>query len=210
MAKSSKVKRIFKAIHNALTELHRAIFNLVLTFFEEVNKQIHSRLLLWYMERETEQHVRMMIKVFKFVVLPASVFYVLSNFFFFRENALDSMLLGILTFIYSNFLPDLPSIFRRKKGDGPTEDLPWYKKYALLLFAPLFIWALLSGAQLRWRTSETFHNVKSLTVYAGFLLLLGFAFTNLPFTVADLTELVSIPLYGLVGYLAHLKVDRIL
>lgn len=152
----------------------------------------------------------MLIKVFKFVVLPASLFYVFSDFFFFGENALDSMLWGILAFVYSNFLPDLPSIYRRKKYNGTTQDLPWYKKYALLLFAPVFIWVLISGTRLRWETAETFHNFKSLTIYAGFLLLLGFAFIYPPFTIADLTELVSIPLYGLIGYLTHLKVDRIL
>ena len=205
------VMRIFRAIKNALNELRRAFFNLMLTFFEEVNMRIHSRIRLWYMEKETGEHVKMLIKVFKFVVLPASLFYIFSDFFFFRENALDSMLWGILTFIYSNFLPDLASIYRRRKSDGTTEDLPWYKKYALLLFAPLFIWALISGTRLRWKTSETFHNFKSLTIYGGFLLLLGCIFIYpLPFTIADLTKLVSIPLYGLTGYLTHLKVDKVL
>ena len=204
------MNRIFEVIQNMLTGLRKALFNLVLTFFEELNKQIRSRMHPYYMEQETKEHVKTLIKVFKYVVLPASLFYVILSFLFLRENALDSMLLGIVTFIYSNFLPDLPSICRRSKTSGTTKDLPCYKKYALLLFAPLFIWALLSGTQLRWKTTETFHNIKSLTVYSSFLLLLGLLFICPPITIADLTELASTPLYGLIGYLTHLKVDRIL
>ena len=193
-----------------LTGLHEAFFNFVLTFFEGVNRKVHSRLHLWLMEKETSEHVDMMIKVFKFVVLPASLFYVCSNYYLFGENALDSMSWGILIFVYSSFLPDLPSIYRGRKNIWIKEDLPWYKKYALLLLAPLFIWALFSGTRLRWRTTETFHNLKSLSIYGAFLLLLGFAFLDLPISLADVTEIVSLPIYGLIGYLTHLKVDKIL
>jgi hypothetical protein len=210
MAKSSKLKRPFGAIQNALAGLRQILFNLVLSLFEEINKQIHSRLSPRYMEKETEEHVRMLVKMFKFIVVPASLIYVFSDFFFFRENTLDSMLWGILVFVYSSFLPDLPSIYRKGKNNGTAEDLPWYKKYALLLFAPLFIWLLISGTRLKWSTTETFHNFRSVAVYCGFLLLFGSLFTQFPFTIVDMTELVSIPLYGLVGYLSHLKADRVL
>lgn len=209
MAKSSKLTRIFEAIQNASTGLRRALFNLVLTFFEEVNKKILSRLQLFCMEQETKDHIGALVKVFKFVVLPASLVYVVLEFLF-GEIALDSMLFGLLVFFYSNFLPDLPSICRKKKCECRTEDLPWYKKYSLLLFAPLFVWALFSGMQCRWRTFETFHNFRSLAVYSGFLLLIGVAFMYPPFSIADLTELASAPLYGIAGYLTHLKVDKIL
>ena len=208
--RSSKVNRTFEAIKNLLTALHNALFNLTLTFFEELNKQIRSRMHPYFMEQETKEHVKALIKVFKYVILPASLFYVISNFLLLQENTLDSMILGIALFIYSSFLPDLPSIYRRTRNTGTTEDLPCYKKYALLLFAPLFIWAIFSGTQLRWKTTETFHNLKSLTVYSSFLLLLGLLFVYPPITVADLTELASTPLYGLIGYLTHLKVDKIL
>jgi len=92
------------------------------------------------------------------------------------------------------------------------------------LLAPLFIGAFLCGIRLRWHTSETFHNFKSLTIYAAFLLLLGFfAFgniteilsifaygdmTKLPISIGEVTEILSLPLYGVIGYLTHLKVDH--
>jgi len=122
------------------------------------------------------------------------------------------MSLGILIFVYSNFLPDLPSIYRRRKiyrdVGVTTGDLPWYKKYALLLLAPLFIGAFLCGIRLRWKTAETFHNFKSLIIYGAFLFILSvFVFGDYPISIGDITEILSLPFYGLIGYLTHLKVD---
>lgn len=186
------------------------MFGFVLAFFESVNRKIRSRISFWHMEEETIEHVNMLAKVFKYVILPASIFYVCADFYFFGENSLDSMFWGILIFFYGNFLPDLPSIYRRKEKVAINRDLPWYKKYALLLLAPLFIWLLFSGIRLTWKTTETFHNLKSLATFGVFLLLLGFfAFGQFPIGIGGLTEIFSLPFYGLIGYLSHLKVDKI-
>ncbi|NWF87551.1 hypothetical protein HXY32_07085 [Candidatus Bathyarchaeota archaeon] len=162
------------------------------------------------MKEETLEHVRFSIKVFKWIVLPVSL-HIFVNLYFFKENALNSALWGMLLFFYSNFLPDLPSVYRKKKKtNGVAKDLPWYKKYALLLFAPLLIWILFSGIQLTWRTTETFHNFKSLTAYGVFLSLLGFlVFVNFPIEVGSMIKVFAIPFYGIIGYLTHLKVDEI-
>jgi hypothetical protein len=187
------------------------LYGFVLRYFKSVNRKVRSKLAVWSMKSETLQHVDLMIKVFKWVVLPASLLYFCADLYFFQENVLDSMFLGILIFFYSNFLPDLPSIFRRKiyhNTRDTTGDLPWYKKYALLLFAPLFIGAFFLGTRLRWKTTETFHNFKSLAIYLIFLFTLSFfAFVDLPISIGDITEIFSVPLYGLIGYLTHLKVD---
>jgi hypothetical protein len=163
------------------------------------------------MKEETLEHVHSATRIFKWIVLPASLIYIFTDFYFFKENALDSALWGMLLFFYSNFLPDLPSIYRKKKKNTKmAEDLKWYKKYALFLFAPLLIWILFSGTRLTWKTTETFHNFKSLTIYGTFLLLLGFlGFVNFPISIGSMTEIFSIPLYGIIGYLTHLKVDKI-
>lgn len=206
----SRVKRFFEAIHNTLTSLYQVLCNFILHSFKSINRKIRSKLPVWRMEEETLEHVRFLIKVFKWIVLPASLLYLLADFYFLGENALGSMLWGILIFFYSNFLPDLPSIYRKKKDNGQTKDLPWYKKYALLLFAPLLIWILFSGIRLNWRTSATFHDFKSLTIYGAFLLALGFfAFVRFPIGIGDMSEILSLPLYGAIGYLTHLKVDKI-
>jgi len=195
----------------ASRSMYDGIFGFVLRYFKSVNRKARSKIADWFMKCETLEHVDSLIKVFQWVVLPASLFYICAEFCFFGENALDSMFLGILIFFYSNFLPDLPSIFRRKVyhdvRDTP-KDLPWYKKYTLLLFAPLFIGAFLCGKRLRWKTTETFHNFKSLMIYGAFLFILSFfAFGDLPISIGDITEIISVPSYGLIGYLTHLKVD---
>jgi hypothetical protein len=206
----SKVKRLFEAIHHALAGLYNALFGFVLHSFKSINRKVRSKLPVWRMKEETLEHVRSSVRVFKWIILPASVFYVIADFYFFREDALDSMLWGLLIFFYSSFLPDLPSIYRKKKNNVDVEDLPWYKKYALLLFAPLLIWILFSGIRIRWKTTETFHNFKSLAIYGSFLFALGlFGFVKFPIDVGGMTEILSIPLYGAIGYLTHLKVDKI-
>ncbi|MEM3703708.1 MAG: hypothetical protein QXX79_04755 [Candidatus Bathyarchaeia archaeon] len=162
------------------------------------------------MEEETLEHVNSSVKVFKWVILPSSFLYVFFVFCLFGENALDSMLWGLLVFFYSNFLPDLPSIYRRKGRNKKNEDLKWYKKYAILLFAPLLVWILFSGMRLNWRTAETYHNFKSLTVYGILLFLLGFlAFVRFPLEIGNIIKILFFPFYGVMGYLTHLKVDKI-
>ncbi|NWG10918.1 hypothetical protein HXY33_04090 [Candidatus Bathyarchaeota archaeon] len=209
--KESKLKRFFKAIHGVMAGLYNATYGFVLHSFKSINGKVRSKLPVWRMEEETLEHVHSAMRIFKWIVLPASLLYSFITFYFFRENALDSALWGMLLFFYSNFLPDLPSIYRKKKkNNGKSEDLSWYKKYAILLFAPLLIWLLFSGTQLAWRTTETFHNFKSLTIYSIFLLLLGvFAYASFPIEIVNLIKIASIPIYGIIGYLTHLKVDKI-
>jgi len=192
-----------------ITYLPRLLYGLVLLFFRSVNRKVKSKLPLWRMEIETSEHVHLAVKTFKWVILPASLLHICAHLVFFGENTLGFMFWAQLIFFYSSFVPDLPSVFRKKKN-GTTESLPWYKKYSLLLFAPLLIWALFSGLRLDWRTSENFHNFKSLAVYAAFLSVCGFfVFAGFPPTVGGITQTLSLPLYGSVGYLTHLKVDKI-
>ncbi|MEM3609051.1 MAG: hypothetical protein QXZ02_06515 [Candidatus Bathyarchaeia archaeon] len=206
----SRVRKFLNAIHDFLTVLYNALFGFVFNFFKSLNKKVRSKLPVWRMEEETLEHVHSTVKIFKWVILPASLLYVFVEFYFFGENVLDSMFWGLLVFFYSSFLPDLPSIYRKKTKDEKAEDLPWYKKYAILLLAPLLVWILFSGIQLSWRTTETYHNFKSLTIYGFFLYLASFfAFIRFPVEIGNLTKILLFPLYGLAGYLTHLKVDKI-
>ena len=195
--------------------MYDVLYGAVLRYFKRVNLKAGKKLSLWAMKLETFQHLYLLTRAFKWVVLPASLVYVCLDFYLFGQNALDSMFLGMLIFVYSSFLPDLPSIYRRRRKiynntGAMTENLSWYKKYALLLLAPLFIGAFLLGIRLKWKTTETFHNLKSLIVYGAFLLALGVCvFGIFPISIGDITEIVSLPIYGLAGYLTHLKVDLI-
>jgi hypothetical protein len=210
MMRISKVRKLFAAVHSVLTGLHNALFFFILNFFENINKRIRSKLPSWRMKEETSEHVRMAVEVFEVIVLPFSIIYLFGDLFFLKENAFDSMLWGIMIFFYSNFLPDLTCIFRREKSKRGSRDLPWYKKYSILLFAPLFVLLLFSNVHLGWKTTESFHNLKSLSIYGSFLLLLGVAiFGGFPISVGQVTEMLALPFYGAIGYLAHLKADNV-
>lgn len=205
----SNVKKAFVVVRDALDGLQNALYELVLHFFTAVNHIIRSRLPAVAMEIETMKHVHMTIKVFKWVIVPLSLVYVATNLYFFKHNAFDSMLWGLLVFFYSSFVPDLPSIFRAERLTGQLGDLHWWQKCAVLYGAPIFICALFSGFRLGWKTTETFHNFRSLVAYVAFLLVLGFlAFGDFAISLGDLTEILSVPLYGAIGYLTHLKVDE--
>ena len=182
--------------------MKNVFFNLVLSFFENVNGQIRSGMPLFRMEEETREHLHMLLTVLKYVIFPASICWALIGVLL-GENTIDSVFWGILIFVYTNFLPDLPSAFRKKEGEAVMADLSWYKKCALLLLAPIFIWLLFSDITVAWKTTETFHNFKSLFVFEGFLALVGVVFSG------GTIEPLSFCFYGAVGYLAHLKVDKI-
>lgn len=161
------------------------------------------------MHEETAEHVKHAVQVFMWLVVPLSLAYILGLQFLFSEIAWGSMLWGIAVFFYSNFLPDLPSIHRKSKPDN-TADLPGYKKYALLLFAPVLVWLLFSDICLSWKTVETFHNFTSLAVYGAFLFIVGFfGFAGLPLLLRDMLKALFFLSCGVLGFLTHLKVDEI-
>lgn len=142
--------------------------------------------------------------------MPSSVLYGFAMFIFLEINALDSILLANLMFFYSNFVPDLPAIFRRKVyrdiRDTFFEDLQVHKKYALLLLVPIFILILFCGRKIKWKTTETFHNFKSLAIYGIFLFILNFLILlAFPISIGSTIEVIWVPLFALLGYLTHLK-----
>jgi hypothetical protein len=208
--KRLKPHQLSNGLHDLSAGLHNTFHSFVFSFFKSINRRIRSKLPLWRMKEETSEHVQFAVKMFKKFILPMSIVYIIVDLLLFGRNAFDSALWGSMVFFYSSFLPDLPSVFRKKKRDRIERGLPWYKKYALLLFSPLFLLFLFSGQHLGWRTTETFHNFKSMAVYEVFLLLLGvFLFGNLPMSIGRITEIISLSLYGAAGYAAHMKVDKI-
>jgi len=161
------------------------------------------------MKEETSEHVHHSVEVFIWIILPLSLAYVLGYQLVLGENVLGPMLWGVGVYFYSNFLPDIPSIYRKENEQG-GDDLSWYKKYALFLFAPLLVWLLFSGIRLSWRTVETFHNFRSLAIYGVFLFAVGFlGFAGLPLSIGDLVEVFFFQFCGITGFLTHLKVDKI-
>jgi len=205
------VKRYSRSVSRSLYEKN---YGLVLGYFMRVNRKVNAKISLWFMKLETFEHVHFLIKVFKWIVLPSSILYGYATFMFFGLNVLDSILIANLMFFYSSFVPDLPAIFRRKiyhdVRDGLHKELPNYKSYALLLLAPAFIILIFCGKNLKWKTTETFHNFKSMAIYGIFLFILGFLFL-LAFTISigSIIKATWVLLFALLGYVTHLKVDMI-
>ncbi len=193
-----------------LRGLYEALYGFVLHSFKSINRKIRSRFPVWRMEEETSEHVKRSIKIFIWTILPLSLIYVCGCQILFEENVWGPMLWGAVVYFYSNFLPDLPSIYRKKKNNRESTDLSWYKKYALLLFAPLLVWLLFSGIRLSWRTLETYHNFRSLAIYGAFLFAAGlFGFAEFPFSIGDLIKIFFFQFCGIIGFLVHLKVDEV-
>lgn len=189
---------------------YEALYGFVLHTFKSINRRIKSKFPVWRMKEETSEHVHHAVKMFIWLILPLSLAYFFGCQFLFGENVWGSMLWGVAVYFYSNFLPDLPSIYRKKKVEPGNTDLSWYKKYALLLFAPLLVWLLFSDIRLSWRTAETYHNFASLTIYGAFLFAVGFlGFAGLPLSVRDLIKVFFFFFCGIAGFLTHLRVDEI-
>jgi hypothetical protein len=190
--------------------MYNALFGFVLHTFKSINRKIKSKFPIYRMHEETAEHVKHAVQAFIWLIAPLSLAYILGLQVLFSENAWGSLLWGIAVYFYSNFLPDLPAINRKRKRDLEEPDLPWYKKYTLLLFAPLFVWLLFSDVRLDWRTEETYHNFTSLAVYAMFLFAVGLlAFASLPLSIPSLFEALFLMSCGATGFLTHLKVDKI-
>lgn len=203
--KGTTKKKVPKKDDGFIEDLKWYFFNFVLFYFRTVNHKVRARIALKRIKSETSEHFYSLIQGLKMFFLPASLCYLFIGIVFLKTVLVGSLLWGLIVFVYSNYLPDLPAIFRQGNKDA-DQKLPWYKTYALLCFAPLFIYLLFTtkNGMLSSRTSETFHNFKSMAVYGIFLLLIGFIFCN------NLIEALSPATFGLLGYFVHLKTDHCL
>ena len=210
MMSIAQVQLFLKTLHRMFLCLHGVLFGLTLQFFKNSNAAVKSKLTVWYMEKETSEHIHLLEHVLKWIIVPLSLFYVGLAVFVLGVNPLDSVLGGFLLFLYSNFLPDLPAMFCKPKPSEERRPLPWYKTYALLVLAPLFVWLTFAQIPIPWTTTESFHNVKSALIYTLFLAVCGVVVLgDTPFSLGDVAESLFLAVYGLIGYVTHLKVDEV-
>ncbi len=179
-------------------EIGDYLFNLILFVIRSIEKRVHRRIIV---RKVASKHFSYMARTFKMVILPVVFCYLMFGILL-QEKVFDSLIFGLELYIYGNFLPDFDTLFtrrRRKRADR----LPWFKKCLLLCFAPFCILMFYKGA---WKipsseTSRIFHNFKSVIIYGLFLFSLGFLLYD------NIIETVSPLIFGLSGYLTHLKVD---
>ncbi len=152
-------------------------------------------------EEELDEHGVLMAWAVKHILLPVSVFYAIAGLFF-RNNIFDSLFLGLMVFIYSNFVPDLDSLMVVAKGKHKKF---WsLEKFGLLFLGPLFVYYAISGEAkpIYAKKPKEFHTVRYLLLYCAFLLAVGLVFYS------NLLEQLSLPFFGFLGYAIHLAVDN--
>lgn len=209
---------------NIIDGLFRIYMEKYKKYLKEFSKLIFPKnVSIEKMESEMQEHFKIIEWVTKRFFIIIAVLYIFSGILT-GVNVLDSLFLGFIVFLYSNFLPDADSLFKKlhmnkysklyagyaninKKGKiilGKTES-KWYEKYMVLFFTPIFIYyKIFRKVRYFYTTQEKpFHNIKSLCAYASFLLLFGFILYN------NVLEKISLCLFGGFGYYIHLFIDKI-
>jgi hypothetical protein len=153
------------------------------------------------MEGEIKEHFTFVSWMFKRIVLPLIVFYVIVSLML-NINIFGPLFIMLLLFLYSNFLPDTDFLIKKTR-DKKKESL-WYEKYSLLFFAPVIMYYIIAGrARPLYSTEERcFHNFRTAVIYGIFLFIVGCIFWS------ETIKRVMLPLFGVLGFIFHLMVDK--
>ena len=149
--------------------------NFVLWFFRTLNLNAHLKITLRKIRHETTEHIDYLSSTLKQVVLPLSICYLCLGFFF-GNNVVDSLFLGLVIFVYSHFLPDLLSPFRIKNRKERDKDRPWFKKHALLFLAPIVHLLAMGRRDTRFENHRAFPQRKIIRSLQHFLVGTGLDF----------------------------------
>ena len=168
---------------------------------ELIGKKIPSYADFKKMEEEIKEHFSFLKWTFKRIVLPLAIFYVIAGIFFFKINVLGSLVIALIIFLYSNFLPDIDFLMKETKDKKLASK--WYEKYTLLFFAPIVMYYILDGRKKPIYTlkGKCFHNFRTLLIYGVFLFIVGVILWQ------ESIKMVILPLFGMFGFSSHLMVD---
>jgi len=152
-------------------------------------------------ESEIKEHFTFVSWMTKRIVVPLATFYIVLGMIF-GMNVLGSLFISLLVFFYSNFLPDLDSLI--KKPPKGRKDSQLTKRYFLLFFAPISLYYIIGGRTepLYFSREKSFHNSKTMFVYAAFLFIIGFIIWT------NLFKAIVLMLFGILGFGFHLAVDK--
>lgn len=153
------------------------------------------------MEDEIKEHFNFINWMFKRILLPLIVFYVVMGLIL-NTNVFGSLFISLLMFIYSNFLPDTD--FLIKKTKDKNKDSLWYEKYSLLFFAPIIMYYIIAGRARPLYSVEDryFHNFRTAIVWGIFLFIVGSIFWT------DALKRIMLLVFGMLGFIFHLMVDK--
>jgi len=168
---------------------------------ELIGKKIPSYVEFKKMEEEIKEHFTFLKWTFKRIILPLAIFYAIAGIFFFEINVLGSLVIALLIFLYSNFLPDIDFLMKEAKDKKLVSK--WYEKYSLLFFAPIIMYYILDGRKKPIYTlkGKYFHNFRTVLIYGVFLFVLGAILWQ------ENIKMIILPLFGMLGFSFHLMVD---
>lgn len=167
---------------------------------EIIAKAIPSYVEFKKMEDEIKEHFNFIKWMFKRIVLPLILFYVVLGLLL-DMNIFGSLFISMIIFLYSNFLPDIDFLIKKTKDE--KEDSLWYEKYLLLFFAPIIMYYIIAGrARPLYSIKERcFHNFNSAVIWGIFLFIVGSIFWS------ETLNRVMFPIFGVTGFVFHLLVD---
>src|SRR3989344_1846857 len=181
--------------------MEKTRYKLVEYWDELIGKRIPSYVDFRKMEEEIKEHFTFLKWTFKRIILPLAIFYILAGIFFFKINVLGSLVIALLIFLYSNFLPDIDFLMKETKDKNLVSK--WYEKYSLLFFAPIIMYYILDGRKKPIYTlkGKYFHNFRTVLIYGVFLFVLGAILWQ------ENIKMIILPLFGMLGFSFHLMVD---
>ena len=166
-----------------------------------ISKKLPSYVQFNKVEAEVKEHFAFLTWAFKRIILPLTLFYIAAGILL-KMNVLGSLVIALLIFLYSNFLPDTD--FLIKATPNKQNQSKWYELYSLLFFAPVVIYYILDGRKkpLYTKKNKFFHTFKAMLFYGLFLFILGSILWQQPLKMAIL------PVFGMLGFAFHLMVDQ--
>jgi len=153
------------------------------------------------LETEFHEHFNWMAIVIKRLIVPLGLFFLAAGLIF-GNHMFGSLVISLIVFIYSTFLPDIDILI--KESGGESAPSLWYELYFFLFFAPLVVYYILAGkARPLFSTrARQFHSIQAVCVYAFFLFLVSSLFWP-----TEMLKRIMFPTFGTLGFVTHLVVD---
>lgn len=154
--------------------------------------------------REVSEHLGHYKQVILYILFPLTFFY-LGMGIFIGQYSGGAAVFALLVSFYASFLPEAdlllaPKTFLTKKGRAAKT----HEKYLVLMFAPLYLYlvAMKKVTPVFTEECKPFHTMRAFLVFSIFIFCIGVVL------YASFFKAIFLAVFGAVGYLTHLFVDK--
>lgn len=154
--------------------------------------------------REVTEHLVHYRRVILYILFPLMFFY-LGMGIFIGQYSGGAAIFALLVSFYASFLPEAdlllaPGTFLAKKGRIAKT----HEKYLVLMFVPLYLYLIAAKrvTPIFMEEHKPFHTVRALLVFSIFIFGIGMVL------YASFFKAIFLAIFGAVGYLTHLFVDK--